>query len=125
MKKMKSLKGEGEIDYDLKQDILFFKTKYREYVKSIEIDNITLDVDSKGFITGIQIFEASKFLKIPKQALVNIPKWRFQATVFEGRLEVRLVFQVKVRNKIVEKNPIIMESLKESLPNSKLVCAIA
>lgn len=125
MKKMKSLEGEGEIDYDLKQDILFFKTKYREYVKSIEIDNITLDVDSKGFITGIQIFEASKFLKIHKQALVNIPKWRFHATVFEGRLEVRLVFQVKVRNKIIEKNPIIMESLKESLPNSEFMCAIA
>lgn len=123
MKKMKKLKGEA--DYDFKQDILFFKTKNREYVKSIEVDNITLDIDSKNFITGIQIFEASKFLNIPKQALVSIPNWNFQATVYEGRLEVRLVFQIKIRNKIVEKNPIIMESLKESLPNSKLVCATA
>ena len=120
---MKSLKGEA--DYDFKQDILFFKTKSREYVKSIEVDNIMLDVGVDGCIIGIQIFEASKFLKVSKQALVNIPKWQFQAIVFEGRLEVRLVFQIRIRNKIVEKNPIIMESLKEPLPNSELICAIA
>ncbi len=125
MQKMKTLKGKGEADYDLKHDILFFKTKDREYVKSIEIDNITLDIDSEGFITGIQIFEASKFLRVTKQVLVNIPKWQFQATVFEGRLEIRLMFQIKVRNQIIEKNPIIMESLREPLPNSELVCATA
>ncbi|PIN79360.1 hypothetical protein COV16_04675 [Candidatus Woesearchaeota archaeon CG10_big_fil_rev_8_21_14_0_10_34_8] len=123
MEKLKQLKCNGEVDYDFSHDILFFKTKNREYVKSMELDNITLDIDAKNYITGIQIFEASKFLQTSKETLLSVQKWQFQSMVYEGKLEVRLVFQIKVRNKIIEKNPIIVESLTEPLPNSELVCA--
>ena len=37
-------------------------------------------------------------------------------------IEIRLVFQVKIRNKIVEKNPIIAQQISQKLPNSTLVC---
>ena len=121
----KSLKGKGEADYDFKQDILFFKTKGREYKKSIELDNMVLDIDEEGFIVGIQIFEASKFLNLKKDVLLSIPTWQYQATFYEGRIEVRLMFQIKVRNKIIEKNPIIMQSISEPLPNSELVCTVS
>lgn len=120
----KSLTAKGEIDYDYKHDILFFKTTEREYAKSIELENIVLDIDKEGFIVGIQIFEASKFLDVSKNVLLKIPEWRFQASVNEGRIEIRLMFQVVVRNKIIEKNPIIMESISEPLPNSQMVCAV-
>lgn len=116
----KDLKGEA--DYDFKHDILFFKTKNREYKKSIELENFTLDIDEEGFITGIQIFEASKFLNLDKVALMKIPKWKFMAKYFDGRIDVRLIFQVRIRNIIVEKNPIILESISEPLPNSELEC---
>ena len=122
---MKTLKGKGEADYDFKQDILFFKTKDREYKKSIELDNIVLDIDEEGFIVGIQIFEASKFLNLKKDMLLSIPTWQYQATFYEGRIEVRLMFQIKVRNKIIEKNPIIMQQIQENLPNSELVCTVS
>lgn len=120
----KLLKGKGEVDYDFKHDILFFKTSERDYVKSIELDNLILDIDKEGFIVGIQIFEASKFLDIDKKMLLKIPRWEFKATVNEGRIEVRLMFQIVVRNKVIEKNPIIMESISEPLPNSQLVCEV-
>lgn len=120
--KTKIFKGKGEFDYDYKHDILFFKTSERYYVKSIELDNIILDIDKKGFIVGIQIFEASKFLNLPKNTLLKVPNWEFKANVNNGKLEIRLTFQVMVRNKLVEKNPIIIESVSEPLPNSKLVC---
>lgn len=122
--KEKFLKGKGEVDYDYKYDILFFKTRERDYVKSIELENMVLDIDKKGFIVGIQIFEASKFLNLSKNVLLKIPRWEFKTTVREGRIEIRLMFQIVVRNKLIEKNPIIMQPTSEHLPNSKLICEI-
>jgi len=112
----------GTADYDYKYDILFFKAKGREYVRSIELMNVVLDVDSEGVIVGIQIFDASSFLNVSKNRLMDIPKWRFQVTVATGKVEVRLAFQVKVRNRIVEKNPIITEPTSEPLQDQKMVC---
>ena len=120
----KYLKEKGESDYDYKQDILFFKTSERDYSKSIELNNIVLDVDKGGFIVGVQIFDASKFLDLSKDTLLKIKHWQFEATVNKGNIEVRLVFDVVVRNKTVEKNPIILQSLSEQLPDSKLVCGV-
>jgi uncharacterized protein YuzE len=115
-------RAKGEYCYDYKYDILFFKAAEREYRKSIEIDNIVVDIDSKGFVTGIQIFEASKFLNISKSNLLKIPSWEFRTSVEDGRIEIRLRFEMKVRNKIVEKNPIIMQQISASLPDSELIC---
>lgn len=123
METIKTLKEKGETDYDIKHDILFFKTKDREYTRSIEVENLALDIDTHGYVTGIQIFEASKFLNTPKEVLINLAKWKLHTIVYNKRLEVRLFFQVKIRNKIIEKNPIIVESLKEPLPDSELFCA--
>lgn len=129
--KFKKLKGKGEVDYDYKNDILFFKTKNREYEKSIELDNIILDIDSKGFIVGVQLFEASEFLNLEKIKLREIINWEFNTKTelvdLEGKqvtkIEIRLMFQVKIRNKVIEKNPIIMpQPIAEILPNSKLAC---
>ena len=58
------LTGEGEMDYDYINDILFFKVKNREYDRSLEFENLVIDIDSENFIIGIQIFDASKFLRI-------------------------------------------------------------
>ncbi len=118
-----SLKGKGEVDYDFKHDILFFKGKNREYKKSIELDNLVLDVDSAGFITGIQILEASKFLKIKQSLLLKIPNWVFEAEIHDGMVEIRLTFKVKERNLIIEKNPILIQAINEKLPDSSLICA--
>ena len=119
----KRLEGKGEVDYDYKHDILFFKTKDREYVKSIELlDNLVVDVDKEGFLTGIQMFDASEYLKIDKKSLLQIPNWQFTINVHENIIEIRLVFQTKIRNKIVEKNPIISQQINQKLPNSELVC---
>ena len=55
--------------------------------------------------------------------LLSIPKWRFDANVYDGnKIDIRLAFQIKVRNKIVEKNPIIAQQINQRLPNSELVC---
>ena len=120
----KSIQGKGEVDYDFKHDVLFFKTKNRKYAKSIELlDNIVIDVDKEGFLVGIQIFDASEFLNLDKKELLSIPKWSFNANVYDGnKIDIRLVFQIKVRNKIVEKNPIIAQQINQKLPDSEMIC---
>lgn len=124
MMNTKPMKAKGEADYDDKYDILFFKTAEREYVKSIEVNNIVLDIDKEGFIVGVQILEASKFLCIDKKMLLEIPEWIFEAKVDHGKIEVRLLFKVMFRNKIIEKNPIIIQETTEPLPDSEVVCKV-
>ena len=120
----KSIQGKGEADYDFKHDILFFKTKDRKYAKSIELlDNIVVDVDKEGFLVGIQIFDASEFLNLDKKELLSIPKWSFNANVYDGnKIDIRLIFQIKIRNKVIEKNPIIAQQINQKLPDSEMVC---
>ncbi len=118
----KTIKSKGEVDYDYNHDILFFKASEKDYLKSIELDNMVVDVDKQGHITGVQIFEASKFLNVKKDMLLKILQWEFKATVNDGKIVIRLTFQVMARNKIIEKHPIIMQLASESLPDSELVC---
>ena len=122
--KSKLLKGKGEMDYDYKTDILFFKTSGREYVKSMELDKLVIDIDNEGFVVGLQLFEASQFLALDKATLMKIPRWEFKTVVEDGRIEIRLTFQVVQKNKIIEKNSIIMQPTSEPLPNSEMICEV-
>ena len=110
--KPRHLEAEGEMDYDYVNDILFFKIKDREYAFSIEFQNMVIDIDGEKFIVGIQIFEASKFLRMSKVNLREIPKWKFSSKLENNTIEIRLDYQLKVRNKIFEKNPIIIQENK-------------
>ncbi|MEK6947785.1 MAG: DUF2283 domain-containing protein [Nanoarchaeota archaeon] len=120
--KNQNLNEKGESDYDYKNDILFFKAKDREYSKSIELNNLVIDIDANGYVTGLQIFEASRYLGITKDSLIKVPKWQLKTLVNDNIIEIRLNFQVIIRNKVIEKNPIITQALSEELPNSELVC---
>ena len=122
--KPKHLEAEGEMDYDYVNDILFFKVKDREYDFSIEFQNIVIDVDKERFITGIQLFNASEFLNIPRINLREIPKWEFKSKVDKGVIELRLNYKLQIRNKIHEKNPIIIQENKSNLPSPQVVQTI-
>ena len=119
--KEKILEEEGEMDYNYIDDILFFKVKNREYDFSLEFQNMVIDIDEEKFITGIQIFDASTFLGISKMNLREIPKWQFKAKINQGIIELRLFYQICIRNKIIEKNPIIIQENKSNLPSPQLV----
>ena len=118
------LEGEGEMNYDYVNDILFFKIKNREYDFSLEFQNMIIDVDEEKFIVGIQIFDASEFLGISKINLREIPKWQFKAKIENGVIELRLNYQIQIRNKIIDKNPIIIQENKSNLPSPQMVSTI-
>ena len=125
--KMKELKAKGEFDYDYSHDILFFKVKNREYDRSFELDNFVLDVDEEGFIVGFQIFEASTYFSVERKYLKVAMHWKMQAKAeriseSESRIEIRLMFQIMIRNKILQPEPIITHNIQDSLQNAKVVC---
>lgn len=125
MNKERTIEAEGEMDYDYVNDILLFKVKNREYEFSIEFQNMVVDVDNEQFIVGIQIFDASKFLKIDKEHLGKITKWKFKAKLQDNEFRIDLHYQVVVRNKTVNNNiyPIIVRQ-DMGLPSPQMVTTI-
>ena len=122
--KPRILEAEGEMDYDYANDILFFKIKDREYNFSIEFQNMVIDTDEEQFVVGIQIFNASEFLGMSKINLREIPKWQFKSKIEGGIIELRLNYQLKVRNKIFDKNPIIIQENKSESLRPQMVTTI-
>ena len=122
MNKERTLEAEGEMDYDYVNDILLFKVKDREYDFSIEFQNMVVDVDNEQFIVGIQIFDASEFLKIGKEHLRKITKWQFKAKLKENEFRIDLYYQVIVRNRTINNNiyPIIVQQ-DMGLPSPQMV----
>jgi len=125
MNKERKLEAEGEMDYDYVNDILIFKVKNREYNFSIEFQNMVIDVDNEQFIVGIQIFDASKFLKIGKEHLKKITKWQFKAKLENNEFRIDLHYQVIVRNRVVNNNiyPIIVQQ-DIGLPSPQTVSTV-
>ena len=121
---MRHLEAKGEMDYDHVNDILFFKLADREYDFSMEFQNMVIDVDSEQFLVGIQIFDASKFLGISKINLREIPKWQFRTKIENGIIELRLNYQIKIRNQIFDRSPIIIQDNKANLPSPQMAMTI-
>ena len=117
------LEGKGEMDYDYVNDILFFKVENREYGKSIEFENMVIDLDNEEYITGIQIFDASVFLGVPKSYL-KINNWQFKAKITPTSIEIRLMCQINIRNMVRELSPIIIQQNTENLPSSSAIAVM-
>ena len=56
-------KSNTKIVYDEEEDILFL-SKSRKVKASIDVGDFVIDVDTSGFISGIEILNASENLKI-------------------------------------------------------------
>ena len=116
-------KGKGEMDYDYSNDILFFKVKEREYDRSIELEDVVLDIDKEGYITGIQIFGASKMFNVEKDTLRNVQKWEFKVKTEGKVISVQLMFEMLRRNKVVERGQNLVREASSLLTDSEVMCA--
>ena len=117
-------RGNGEVDYDYVHDIILFKIKEREYFKSIEFEDIVLDIDKEGFITGIQIFNASNMFKVEKESLKEIKNWNFEIKVEDNVIFVQLAFEIIKRNKVIERVQNIIRKSPSILKNSEVCVEI-
>ena len=120
----KNLNAPGQFDYDSLNDILFFKVKEREYEKSIELGDLVIDFDNEEFVVGLQIFNASTFMGLPKGILMNLKGFQLQSQIKNQILTLRLTFVTIIRNKVTEYKPIIYQEIKDNIPNSELICSL-
>ncbi len=123
--KTKHLDAKGERDYDKENDILSFKVENREYDHSIELEDMVLDVDTEGYITGIQIFGASQMFNTSKESLENIPKREFKIKTEGKIIFIQLTFGMVRKNKVVERGQNLIRETSLLLTNSEVLCAAA
>ncbi len=93
--------GKGEFLYDYKYDTVTFKIKDRDYKNSVEIQNFVIDIDTKNFVTGIRILDASKITGMSKLILKNLIHGDFKASIKDNVITVRFEFVGRIRNKIM------------------------
>lgn len=122
--KEKYLGKEGAFDYDYVNDILFFKVDEREYAFSVELLDYVIDLDIEGFVVGLQIFDASKHFGMNKNSLREVKNWRLEARIRAGVIEVKLIFTSILRNKMIEKNPILVQRIDGNIADSRVLCTI-
>lgn len=91
----------GEYSYDYEFDILLFKAKDRDYAKSVDFENLTVDIDTEGFVMGIRIFDASTIFGLSKIALSSIKNFELTTKVEEGVINLQLKFKTVLRNKAI------------------------
>ncbi len=127
VEKQLDARGKGEYSYDYKNDILLFKVKDRRYQKSLEFGNLVVDIDHEGFITGLQIFDASKVFQLSRLMLNNIKQFEFHSTVEKGIITLHVRFVPVLRNKPLIKysHDFVREAIGSRIDDSNVVCTIA
>ncbi len=119
-------RGKGEYSYDYRNDIMLFKIKNRDYAMSIEFENLIVDIDTQGFITGLRIFDASQLFKLSKLALMNVKIFEFNTKVENKVITIQLRFTSVVRNKPLIKHgqDIIRETSSSQIRDSEVLCTV-
>jgi len=84
--------------YDEEEDILFL-SKSRKVKASIDIGDFVIDIDHNGFVTGIEILNASENLKLLKEQLKELQKASMAVTYKPNYVYISLVMMFKDKEK--------------------------
>jgi len=87
-----------KIIYDEEEDALLL-TKSRKVQASIEIGDFIIDVDTNGYISGIEINNASENLKLPVQQLIALQKASMIVNYKPNYVVIYLVMQLENKEK--------------------------
>lgn len=82
-------KNNTKIDYDDEDDILFI-AKARKVKSSVDIGDFIIDIDHKGFVSGIEILNASKHLSISSNKLKDIQKASMKVSYHPKQIYITL-----------------------------------
>ena len=109
-------KSNTKIDYDKEEDILFL-SKGRKVKASIDIGDFIIDVGMDGFITGIEILNASENLKLSEKQLVSLQEASMLVTYKPNYVVIYLVMKLKEKEKDIT-IPLTVETTKLSLSST-------
>lgn len=114
---------ESKIIYDEEEDILFL-SKGKKVQASIEIGDFVIDVDTNGFISGIEILNASKNLNISESQLKGLLRANMLITYKPNYVYINLIIQLKEKEKDIA-IPLTVDLGHGSVRTEKINFAIA
>ena len=88
-------------DYDFEEDLLYLYNEAKKSKGSIEFDDLVVDLEKKGAIVGLEIFNASKYLseltnkKITKKNLKKIEHATFSFTTKKGTIIIKITLPIE------------------------------
>lgn len=106
------------LSYDKENDILFIHkgfTADEKFKGNIDIGELILDVSTKGRIRGIEIMNASRFLKefkIEKSMLEELVDAKFNVTIKPNSIVIGILFVSKNKEELPAKIAVPLTSPK-------------
>ncbi len=116
------VRGKGKCLYDYEGDVILFKAD-REYAHSLDFDDIIVDIDSKGFPTAIQVFDASKEFKVSKEALNKLEHFEFLNRIEGKKVSAKLKFSVPQKNQMLVCSQSFTNIYSKKLKDAEVVCS--
>ena len=116
-------KGNTKIVYDDEEDILFL-SKGRKVKASIDIGDFIIDVDTNGFVSGIEILNASENLKISEGQLKGLQEASMVVTYKPNYVYIYLVMKFKKKEKDIT-IPLTVDLGHGSVRTEKTIFAVA
>ena len=89
------------VDYDFEEDLLYLYNEDKKSKGSIEFGELIVDLQKRGEIVGLEIFEASKYLseltnkKISKEGLKKIEKAAFSFSTKKGTTIIKIMLPLE------------------------------
>ena len=104
LKMIKMKKPRDTLKYDSGEDILSLNRENKKYLHSISFEDFIIDIDEKKEICGVEILNASRYLKLDKFQLRELTKVHAKIEISYNRLICEFKLEYKYRNKISEKD---------------------
>ncbi len=111
------------IVYDKEEDILLL-TRGRKVKTSIDIGDFIVDIDMKGFVSAIEILNASDNLKLSEVQLSELKKASMVVTYKPGYVYIYLVMQFKNMEKDIT-IPLVLDLGHRAVSTEKTNFAVA
>ena len=92
------------LEYNSGEDILTLNRENKKYLHSISFGDFIIDLDEKKEICGIEILDASRYLKLDKFQLSKLKTVHAKIEISYNRLICEFKFEYEHRNKITEKD---------------------
>ena len=116
-------KVNAKINYDSEEDILFL-SKERKIKASIDIGDFIIDIDHDGFVSGIEILNASQNLGLKEEQLKSLEKGSMCVNYKPNYVYISLILKFKEKEKDIS-IPLTIDLGHSSIRTEKTKFAVA
>ncbi|KZX14512.1 hypothetical protein MBCUT_20840 [Methanobrevibacter cuticularis] len=115
------------IDYDYKEDILFFQSPTKQKYEFSEFldKSVVMDFNKNKIPMGLEILNASKVLKAKKYLLKKINTGDMYIKITEKKIELNIILTIKIHQRPTSIPINVIGDNNYHLPNSQTELAVA